>query len=104
MLKLNGGEGGGWRLRGNVESVKVIIESFGEAGEGGGFIPNKAPRQTHKTFHPLRRSRAEKESIRYKAAICRSQSYCDALASSSSLEMVVLGPSSSSHLYSIQLA
>lgn len=29
---MNGGEGGGWRLRGRVESVKVIIESFGRLG------------------------------------------------------------------------
>lgn len=29
---MNGGEGGGWRLRGSAESVKVIIESFRRLG------------------------------------------------------------------------
>lgn len=66
------------------------------------MVLNKALQETHKTFHPLRRSWEEKESIRYKAAICRSQSYCDALGSSSPLKIVSLRPSSSSHLCLIQ--
>lgn len=49
---MNGGEGGGWRLRGSLESVKVIIESFRRLGMEEDSSPTKPCNRHMRHFTP----------------------------------------------------